>query len=103
MVATNSMSSEQSSGAARSRNPSRHTLANERCKRRGPHTGSSCRYFGEPEPVDDGVLAAAFNALSGRDRKVLRLVAWEALSLADAATVCVLVGGWIVGAVECLS
>ena len=29
----------------------------------------------------------AFNALSERDREVLRLVAWEGLSLADTATV----------------
>jgi RNA polymerase sigma-70 factor (ECF subfamily) len=43
--------------------------------------------IGTPGPVGDGVLAAAFNALKERDREVLRLVAWEGLSLADAATV----------------
>ena len=43
--------------------------------------------FSEPGPVDDGALAVAFNALSERDREVLRLIAWEGLSLADAATV----------------
>jgi RNA polymerase sigma-70 factor (ECF subfamily) len=40
-----------------------------------------------PEPVGDGVLASAFNSLNERDREVLRLVAWEGLSLTDAATV----------------
>ncbi len=42
---------------------------------------------GAPAPVGDGVLATAFNALSEGDREVLRLVAWEGLSLANAATV----------------
>src|SRR5438128_1404440 len=42
---------------------------------------------GEPEPVGDGALAAAFAALSERDREVLRLVAWEGLSLHDASVV----------------
>ena len=41
----------------------------------------------EPEPVGDAELARAFAQLSERDREVLRLVAWEALSLRDAATV----------------
>ena len=41
----------------------------------------------EPALVGDGALATAFNALSERDREVLRLVAWEGLSLADTATV----------------
>jgi RNA polymerase sigma-70 factor (ECF subfamily) len=39
----------------------------------------------DPEPVGDTVLAAAFAALSERDREVLRLVAWEGLSLSQAA------------------
>jgi RNA polymerase sigma-70 factor (ECF subfamily) len=42
---------------------------------------------GEPAPVGDSALAEAFNALSERDREILRLVAWEGLSLDDAATV----------------
>jgi RNA polymerase sigma-70 factor, ECF subfamily len=41
----------------------------------------------EPEPVGDSVLAAAFATLSERDREVLRLVAWEGLSLSRAAVV----------------
>src|SRR5439155_22819515 len=39
------------------------------------------------EPVGDTVLAAAFGALSERDREVLRLIAWEGLSLGQAAIV----------------
>jgi RNA polymerase sigma factor (sigma-70 family) len=64
----------------------RKTLANERRKHAravGGHEVSAR----EPAPVGDGELAAAFNALSERDREVLRLVAWEGLSLADAANV----------------
>jgi len=61
------------------------TLANERRKQvRNSHGHASP--VASPEPVGDGVLAKAFNALSERDREVLRLVAWEGLSLADAAT-----------------
>jgi RNA polymerase sigma-70 factor (ECF subfamily) len=41
----------------------------------------------EPEAVGDAELARAFAQLSERDREVLRLVAWEGLSLRDAATV----------------
>jgi RNA polymerase sigma-70 factor (ECF subfamily) len=64
----------------------RKTLANERRKRaRVAH--EQAVPVGEPSPVGDGALAAAFNALNERDREVLRLVAWEGLSLADAATV----------------
>ncbi|HKB93538.1 MAG TPA: sigma-70 family RNA polymerase sigma factor [Gaiellaceae bacterium] len=64
----------------------RKTLANERRKlaRRAPAYAETA---GEPEPVGDGVLAAAFALLSERDREVLRLVAWEGLSLGQAATV----------------
>lgn len=64
----------------------RKTLANERRKRRRLVHGQEAA-VAEPTPVGDGALAAAFNALSERDREVLRLVAWEGLSLADAATV----------------
>jgi RNA polymerase sigma-70 factor (ECF subfamily) len=65
----------------------RKTLANERRKRARAACGQFLPVFGEPEPVGDGVLAAAFNALSERDREALRLVAWEGLSPADAARV----------------
>lgn len=41
----------------------------------------------EPAPVGDRVLARAFATLSERDREVLRLVAWEGLSLGEAAVV----------------
>jgi RNA polymerase sigma-70 factor, ECF subfamily len=62
------------------------TLANERRKQaRLAHGQESL--VAAPEPVGDGVLAAAFNSLSERDREVLRLVAWEGLSLPDAAAV----------------
>jgi RNA polymerase sigma-70 factor (ECF subfamily) len=40
----------------------------------------------EPEPSGDTQLAAAFAQLSA-DREILRLVAWEALPLRDAARV----------------
>lgn len=64
----------------------RKTLANERRKRARLLQGNEVS-AGEPAPVGDSALAAAFNALSERDRDVLRLVAWEGLSLSDAATV----------------
>lgn len=41
----------------------------------------------DPEPIGDGALAEAFAQLSERDREVLRLVAWEGLSLTEAAVV----------------
>jgi RNA polymerase sigma-70 factor, ECF subfamily len=63
----------------------RKTLANERRRRARLAHGHEA-HVAEPTPVGDGALAAAFNALSERDREVLRLVAWEGLSLADAAT-----------------
>lgn len=64
----------------------RKTLANERRKlaRRAPAYAET---GGEPDPVGDGVLAGAFASLSERDREVLRLVAWEGLSLRQAAGV----------------
>ncbi len=64
----------------------RKTLANERRKHARVAHGYEVP-AGEPAPVGDGELAGVFNALSERDREVLRLVAWEGLSLADAATV----------------
>ena len=57
----------------------RKTLANERRKRARVVHGHEVP-ADEPAPVGDGALAAAFNALSERDREVLRLVAWEGLS-----------------------
>ena len=62
------------------------TLANERRKQARNARGPALP-IAAPEPVGDGVLAAAFNSLNERDREVLRLVAWEGLSLTDAATV----------------
>ncbi len=62
------------------------TLANER-RKRARIANSQVSPLSAPGPVGDGVLAAAFNALNERDREVLRLVAWEGLSLPDAATV----------------
>lgn len=63
----------------------RKTLANERRKRRDIPFAPEIAY--EPEPVGDSKLAAAFAALSDADREILRLVAWEGLSLRDAARV----------------
>jgi len=62
------------------------TLANER-RKQARAAQSDALPVGAPVPVGDGVLATAFNALSDGDREVLRLVAWEGLSLTDAATV----------------
>jgi RNA polymerase sigma factor (sigma-70 family) len=64
----------------------RKTLANERRKRerQAPMQASVAA---EPEPVGDSALAAAFANLSEGDREVLRLVAWEGVSMRDAATV----------------
>ena len=62
----------------------RKTLANERRKRsRAAPLVPGLEY--EPAPVGDSALAAAFAELSESDREVLRLVAWEGLSLRDAA------------------
>jgi len=64
----------------------RKTLANERRKRHDlPVAAPELSY--EPEPVGDSLLAAAFAALSDADREILRLVAWEGLSLRHAARV----------------
>jgi len=62
------------------------TLANER-RKQDRSADSPASVAAAPGPVGDGVLAKAFNALSERDREVLRLVAWEGLSLNDAAIV----------------
>ena len=63
----------------------RKTLANERRKqaRQAPVPASVAA---EPELAGDPVLGVAFGRLSERDREVLRLVAWEGLSLRGAAT-----------------
>jgi RNA polymerase sigma-70 factor (ECF subfamily) len=64
----------------------RKTLANERRKQsRTIPLAPEVSY--EPEPVGDSHLAAAFAALSDADREILRLVAWEGLSLREAARV----------------
>jgi RNA polymerase sigma-70 factor, ECF subfamily len=68
----------------------RKTLANQRRKlEREQSSGAAgpAPAVAEPEPVGDSVLAAAFSALSERDREVLRLVAWEGLSLSQAGVV----------------
>jgi RNA polymerase sigma factor (sigma-70 family) len=68
----------------------RKTLANERRRRASEErvtAGEKTPTVAEPEPVGDSVLAAAFAALSERDREVLRLIAWEGLSLSQAAVV----------------
>jgi RNA polymerase sigma factor (sigma-70 family) len=62
----------------------RKTLANERRRSlRRAHVPEDVAH--EPEPVGDSVLASAFAELSDADREVLRLVAWEGLSLREAA------------------
>src|SRR5438477_851680 len=57
----------------------RKTLANQRRRlAREQRVGAAdVVAAAEPEPVGDTVLAAAFAALSERDREVLRLIAWE--------------------------
>jgi RNA polymerase sigma-70 factor, ECF subfamily len=62
----------------------RKTLANERRRREGI---APVELSYDPEPVGDPQLARAFAELSDPDREVLRLVAWEGLSLGDAARV----------------
>jgi RNA polymerase sigma-70 factor, ECF subfamily len=64
----------------------RKTLANERRKRREVPIGAPEVSY-EPEPAGDSQLAAAFAALSDGDREILRLVAWEGLSLLETARV----------------
>jgi RNA polymerase sigma-70 factor (ECF subfamily) len=68
----------------------RKTLANQRRRlAREQRVGVADRAsaVAEPEPVGDTVLAAAFAALSDGDREVLRLIAWEGLTLSQAAVV----------------
>lgn len=62
----------------------RRTLANERRRREGV-LPAELAY--DPEPTGDPQLARAFAELSDADREVLRLVAWEGLSLGDTARV----------------
>ena len=67
------------------------TASRGRRSRTSGASGTRCRSdtssSHEPEPVGDPQLAAAFAALSDADREILRLVAWEGLSLRDAARV----------------
>jgi RNA polymerase sigma-70 factor, ECF subfamily len=68
----------------------RKTLANQRRRlAREQRAGAvdPVPAVAEPEPVGDTILAAAFAVLSERDREVLRLIAWEGLSLSQAAVV----------------
>ena len=66
-------------------------LANHRRKaarREGVHVGDRLSAAGPGDPAEslsDRGLAQAFAQLSERDREAIRLVAWEGLSLADAA------------------
>ena len=65
----------------------RKTLANQRRRlAREQRVGAvdPAAAVAEPEPVGDSILAAAFAALSERDREVLRLIAWEGLSFSQA-------------------
>ena len=64
----------------------RKTLANDR-RRREREAPRAAGIAFDPEPAGDAALAAAFAELSERDREVLRLVAWEGLSLKEAASV----------------
>jgi RNA polymerase sigma-70 factor (ECF subfamily) len=66
----------------------RKTLANQRRRlARDQRIVDAGTAVTEPGPAGDSVLAEAFAALSERDREVLRLVAWEGLSLGEAAVV----------------
>jgi len=68
----------------------RKTLANQRrrlAREQRVDAADPASAVAELEPVGDTVLAAAFAALSERDREVLRLIAWEGLSLSQAAVV----------------
>jgi RNA polymerase sigma factor (sigma-70 family) len=64
----------------------RKTLANER-RRRQRRAAMPTEGSYEPEPPRDPPLAAAFAELSEGDRDALRLVAWEGLTLREAAVV----------------
>ncbi|TML44530.1 MAG: sigma-70 family RNA polymerase sigma factor [Actinobacteria bacterium] len=68
----------------------RKTLANQRrrlAREQSLGAADPASAVAETEPVGDTALAAGFAALSERDREVLRLIAWEGLSLAEAAVV----------------
>src|SRR5437762_3217814 len=68
----------------------RKTLANQRrrlAREQRVSAADPASAVAELEPVGDTVLAAAFAALSERDREVLRLIAWEGLSPSQAAVV----------------
>lgn len=64
----------------------RKTLANER-RKLARRASAPVLVAVEPEPVGDSTLAAAFSALSECDRELLRLIAWDGVSLQEAATV----------------
>ena len=64
----------------------RKTLANHRRAVARPLVAADeSRAPDAPELVDDAVLADAFALLAEPDREILRLVAWEQLSLREAA------------------
>lgn len=63
----------------------RKTLANQYRAAARPRVASGDRQTSEVELVGDPVLAQAFARLAEADREVLRLVAWEQLSLREAA------------------
>jgi RNA polymerase sigma factor (sigma-70 family) len=66
----------------------RKTLANQRrrlAREQRVALADPASVADEVEPVGDTALAAAFAVLSERDREVLRLIAWEGLSLSEAA------------------
>ncbi|MGN6431352.1 MAG: RNA polymerase sigma factor [Gaiellaceae bacterium] len=67
----------------------RKTLANQRRRlERDERLGASAESAtAQPELVGDSALATAFASLSERDCEVLRLIAWEGLSLNQAAVV----------------
>jgi RNA polymerase sigma factor (sigma-70 family) len=66
----------------------RKTLANQRRAAGRQTTQAVVEMFGEAVLFEgDPTLGAAFSQLSERDQEVLRLVAWEGLSLREAATV----------------
>jgi RNA polymerase sigma-70 factor (ECF subfamily) len=64
----------------------RKTLANER-RRRARTAPAEVAVTRDPEPLGDSALAVAFADLGENDREILRLVAWEGLSISEAATV----------------
>lgn len=66
----------------------RKTLANERRAAARPQVASTDgALVGAPEIEGDPVLARAFALLGEADREILRLVAWEQLTLREAARV----------------